>query len=118
MATGAIENEALLGWINPINKFLDGIQESTSNLSLAFAPEFSSALTGWDVLNYSQQAHLYQEMRIGEDFVGCVTNMAKIPTNYYELLLRTRSPSRTVRRHCKKSLQAAFNNPQSCWKGH
>ncbi|HBN21973.1 MAG TPA: hypothetical protein DD412_01895, partial [Holosporales bacterium] len=86
MATGAIEDETLLWWINPVDRFLDGIQESSSRVPLRFVPsELSSAPTGWDVLHYSQQAHLYQEMRVGQDFVRCVTNMARIPKNYYEL---------------------------------
>tara|TARA_R110002095_G_scaffold115920_1_gene101154 strand:- start:410 stop:1192 length:783 start_codon:yes stop_codon:yes gene_type:complete len=50
-----------------------------------FVPELSNAPTGWDVLNYSQQARFYQEMRVGQDFVGCVTDMVRIPKNYYEL---------------------------------
>ena len=81
IATGTIENETLLGWIDPVNRFFDDIQERASRLPLMFVPELSNAPKGWDVLNYSQQTHFYQEMRIGQDFLGCATDMARIPTN-------------------------------------
>jgi hypothetical protein len=72
MATGNIENETIRGLIDPVNRFFDGIQESSARITSTFIPEIVLNPRGWDVLEYSHRAHLYQDMRVGQAFVAVV----------------------------------------------